>query len=129
MKIRMFKVYAWKEGWLASDATRPDRNLDHEICFASSPRMAAEIAQTVWHERGFDCGRFRVVEMAIPECAQESRFVGLVYEPEGIGRTVHLRSLNELVECGYCGCFHHRAYTGDCRNDDERFPTPDPAVR
>jgi hypothetical protein len=119
MKIRMFKVYAWKQGVSALEATRPDRNPDHDICFASSPRMAAGIVQSVWHETGFECERFRVVEMAVPECAQEGQFMGLIYEPEGIG----------LVECGCCGCFHRRAYTGDCRNDAERFPTPDPAVR
>lgn len=32
----------------------------------------------------------------------------------------------ELVECGICGNYHRRGYSGDCRNDSERFPTPDP---
>ncbi len=30
----------------------------------------------------------------------------------------------ELVECGCCGCFHRPDYSGDCRNDAERFPVP-----
>jgi len=31
-----------------------------------------------------------------------------------------------LEECGQCGCYHRSGYTGDCRNNDERFPTSDP---
>jgi hypothetical protein len=98
MKIRMFKVYSWKQGFSALEATRPDRNPDHEICFASSPRMAAGIAQTVWHERGFQCERFRVVELAVPDCAQHGGITGLVYEPNSNGKVVFLPMVNALVE-------------------------------
>lgn len=31
-----------------------------------------------------------------------------------------------LEECGQCGCYHRPGYTGDCRNDAERWPTADP---
>ncbi len=30
-----------------------------------------------------------------------------------------------FVECGCCGAFHNIAYSGDCRNDDERFNIED----
>ena len=29
----------------------------------------------------------------------------------------------EVVECGSCGAYHRPEYTGDCRNDMERFET------
>lgn len=28
----------------------------------------------------------------------------------------------ELEDCGGCGGYHRPTFTGDCRNDDERFP-------
>ena len=31
-----------------------------------------------------------------------------------------------LDECPQCGCYHFAGYTGDCRNDDERFASYDP---
>jgi len=30
-----------------------------------------------------------------------------------------------LVECDSCGQYHRRGYRGDCRNNAERFSTPD----
>ena len=29
-----------------------------------------------------------------------------------------------LVACGSCGQYHRRGFTGDCREDAERFPVP-----
>jgi hypothetical protein len=29
-----------------------------------------------------------------------------------------------LEDCGCCGCYHKPGYTGDCRNDKERFTDP-----
>ena len=90
MKIRMFKVCAWEASATATEATDPQRNPNHELCFATSPEEAAEIAQTVWHENGFDCTWFRVLEMVVPECAHESKFVGMIYEPNYAGQPIRL---------------------------------------
>jgi hypothetical protein len=30
--------------------------------------------------------------------------------------------VNTFVECGCCGCYHRTDFTGDCREDSERFP-------
>jgi hypothetical protein len=35
-----------------------------------------------------------------------------------------MNTVEELEECGCCGCYHRKGYEGDCRNDDERFPLP-----
>lgn len=32
------------------------------------------------------------------------------------------RKLDNLQECGSCGCYHRPRFAGDCRNDAERFP-------
>lgn len=34
----------------------------------------------------------------------------------------------EIVECDECGHWHRVDYTGDCRNDDERFTDPQDAA-
>jgi hypothetical protein len=34
-----------------------------------------------------------------------------------------------LIECGICGAYHRKGYTGDCRNDAERFPTNELTVK
>jgi hypothetical protein len=31
----------------------------------------------------------------------------------------------ELEECGSCGCYHPATFNGDCRDDANRYPTPD----
>lgn len=31
----------------------------------------------------------------------------------------------DLVECGSCEGYHRRAFTGDCRDDYERYPDPE----
>lgn len=33
-----------------------------------------------------------------------------------------------IIECGCCCCYHRVAYTGDCRNDEERFGDPQDAA-
>lgn len=33
-----------------------------------------------------------------------------------------------VVECGCCGCWHRQEYDGDCRNDAERFGSPEDAA-
>lgn len=32
-----------------------------------------------------------------------------------------VRPLPKYVECGCCDCYHRVEYTGNCRNDEERF--------
>jgi hypothetical protein len=34
-----------------------------------------------------------------------------------------------LVECGCCEQYHRHDFEGDCRNDAERFPSPEEAMR
>jgi hypothetical protein len=33
-----------------------------------------------------------------------------------------------IVECGCCGQFHRTDFFGDCRNDEERFPSEEEAA-
>ena len=33
-----------------------------------------------------------------------------------------------IVECGCCSCFHRYEWYGDCRNDGERFGSPEDAA-
>ena len=33
-----------------------------------------------------------------------------------------------IVECGCCGSYHKTDYSGDCRNDAERFASEDEAL-
>lgn len=30
-----------------------------------------------------------------------------------------------IFECGICGCYHPWDFTGDCRDDGNRFATPE----
>lgn len=39
-----------------------------------------------------------------------------------ICKSVNTEFLDRLHECGSCGAFHRKRYSGDCRNDGERFP-------
>lgn len=32
---------------------------------------------------------------------------------------------DEVTECGCCGAYHRKEYSGDCRNDAERFGSPE----
>lgn len=32
---------------------------------------------------------------------------------------------NEIFECGCCECWHRTDFTGDCREDSERFWSPE----
>ena len=32
---------------------------------------------------------------------------------------------NRLEKCGSCGAYHRPDFDGDCRDDAERFPTPE----
>jgi len=77
--------------------------------------MAAGIVQTVWRENSFDCERFRVVELVVPEGDQ-----GIIFEPNSTGVGIRLPLLDV---CGCCGCYHPRDSAGECRDDAMRFPT------
>ncbi len=33
-----------------------------------------------------------------------------------------------VIECGCCCCWHRAEFTGDCRNDAERFASPEQAA-
>ena len=44
------------------------------------------------------------------------------YMDEDGGEIVHD---SRLEECGGCAAYHRADYDGDCRNDAERFPTPE----
>jgi hypothetical protein len=35
------------------------------------------------------------------------------------------RAEAETEECGQCGSYHRVGYAGDCRNDAERFASPE----
>jgi hypothetical protein len=35
----------------------------------------------------------------------------------------------KLIECGACSQYHPQGFKGDCRDDDNRFPTDDPIER
>lgn len=41
--------------------------------------------------------------------------------PKGTNGRELLEAASVLVDCGSCGGQHRAAYTGDCRNDAERF--------
>lgn len=90
MTIRIFKVYSWEAKATATEATDPQRNPNQELCCARSHEEAAEITQTVWHENGFDCDWFRVVELVLPETVLKGNFVGLIYEPNHTGKPIRL---------------------------------------
>ncbi len=32
----------------------------------------------------------------------------------------------QLTECNCCGCYHPKGFRGDCRDDNNRYPTNDP---
>ena len=36
--------------------------------------------------------------------------------------------MKPLVSCGGCGQFHPKGFTGDCRDDANRYPVEDPTV-
>lgn len=36
--------------------------------------------------------------------------------------------MERIVQCGCCEQFHRADYTGDCRNDDERFESEEDAA-
>jgi len=76
--MRLFKVYCADES-------------DSELVFAKSHRQAASIARAVWHENGFRCRHFRVVELQLPDCIKEGpEPVGLIYEPATMPKEVRL---------------------------------------
>ena len=67
--MRMFKVYDADE-W------------SYELVLAKNHRQAASIAKTVWHENGYRCRHFKVVELCLPESVKEGgEAIGLAYEP------------------------------------------------
>ena len=67
--MRLFKVYNGDES-------------AHELVFAKNHRQAASIAKTVWGEDGYQCRRFKVVELCLPDSIKQGcEPVGLVYEP------------------------------------------------
>ena len=33
----------------------------------------------------------------------------------------------KIQECGQCGCYHPQGYTGDCRDDSQRYASPEDA--
>jgi hypothetical protein len=43
---------------------------------------------------------------------------------KGAGIPRGVRS-NILVECGCCSCYHRDDFEGDCREDSERFASPE----
>jgi len=36
-------------------------------------------------------------------------------------KSTNTEFMDKLEDCGGCGCMHRIGYTGDCRNDAERF--------
>jgi len=74
--MRLFKVYSADES-------------DNELVFARSHRQAASIARAVWHEHGFRCRHFKVVELQLP-AKMETNPVGLIYEPATMQKDVRL---------------------------------------
>ena len=34
----------------------------------------------------------------------------------------------KIIECGCCSCWHRVDFHGDCRQDDERFASPEQAA-
>ena len=34
-----------------------------------------------------------------------------------------------ILECGCCGCYHPDDYFGDCRDDENRFGSPEEAAK
>ena len=37
-------------------------------------------------------------------------------------------TVDNLEECGCCGCYHRPEFTGDCREDAERFAVPEEVI-
>ena len=33
----------------------------------------------------------------------------------------------KIQECGQCGCYHPQGYAGDCRDDSQRYASPEDA--
>ena len=77
--IRLFKVY--------------DRESGCELVFARNHRQAAAIIKTVWHENGYDCHDFRVVELCLPSSIKGREPLGLVYEPATAPKEVRFRKV------------------------------------
>lgn len=66
--LRMFKVYN-------------DGETGHEIVFAKSPRIGAEITQAIWEENGYRPRKFVVWELVLPASVLTGRGLnGLVLE-------------------------------------------------
>lgn len=45
--------------------------------------------------------------------------------PEGVDEAMerlYEKFVDDLEECGCCGCYHRPTFVGECRDDDERFP-------
>jgi hypothetical protein len=36
--------------------------------------------------------------------------------------------MKKLISCGVCDQFHPKGFDGDCRDNDNRFPTDDPTI-
>lgn len=36
-----------------------------------------------------------------------------------------MQAEDQLEECGSCGAYHRKDYWGDCRNDAQRFASPE----
>jgi hypothetical protein len=53
---------------------------------------------------------------------EEAADMGLPASMLRPGEGIQFRLTEPLVECGQCGGYHRRGYSGDCRNDSERWP-------
>ena len=71
-----------------------------------------------------------------PEGQKDRRYIldvipGQEHKAQEAANHLHNNGVIELdlilVECGGCGCFHPKGFAGDCRDDDNRFPTDNPA--
>ena len=40
----------------------------------------------------------------------------------------HEATVDNIEECGCCSCYHRPEYMGDCRNDTERFGSPEEVI-
>jgi hypothetical protein len=91
------KVIVW-----VKEADKWEENGDGPVTRLQGERMAREIRK--------DCG-----------CPAKVLPVGVEPKNESVGAPV------KVVQCGSCGGYHRLDFSGDCREDSERFASPEDA--